>query len=102
MLQFLNSILLLPILYPGRLASRARQLQTNFRVFYNHSARTTSENTAYLLLCDVTAYVRMCLVRVARQRSVHGPKKTLLLYCQECAFTAPLPSNEFTCHNIKD
>jgi hypothetical protein len=42
-----------------------RLLQTTFRVFYNHSTRTTAENTASVLLCDVTAYTRMCLAYVA-------------------------------------
>jgi hypothetical protein len=39
--------------------------QTTFRVFYNHSARTTAENIVSLLFCDVTTYARMCLARVA-------------------------------------
>jgi hypothetical protein len=95
MLRFLCSVS-----YAGRLAPQARLTQTSFRLFCNHSARTTAENKASLLLCDVTAYARRCLARVAWQRSVREPQKTVLLYCQKCVFIGPLPSNGSTCHNI--
>jgi hypothetical protein len=34
---------------------------TSSVALYQQSAQTTEENTAYLLLCDVTEHARMCL-----------------------------------------
>jgi hypothetical protein len=48
-----SSILLLPVSYPGSLVPRAMMHQTIFRVFYNHSARTTENNSPVLLAAFV-------------------------------------------------
>jgi hypothetical protein len=68
-------------------------------VLYNPTARATAEYRLSVNLCDVTAYARICLARVAYKRSVRGPQKTLLIYRRECMFIGPLPSSGSIRHN---
>jgi hypothetical protein len=66
---------------------------TSSVVLHNHSTRTTAGNSLPLL-CYVTAYARMCLARVAYQ-------KTRRLCCRECVFIGPLPSSGSIRRSIK-
>jgi hypothetical protein len=106
--QCLNTISLLPISYPGRLAPRARLTQTTFRVSYNHSARTTAENTAsarnYKNTCLHHFYCMTYHARVNCTRSIatvraRTTKNTALVLLAACVFQT-LPSNGSTCDNI--
>jgi hypothetical protein len=63
-------------------------------------AWTTAENTASLLLCNITMYTRMCLAHIAWQWSMHRPQETLLLRCWECMFIGSLPNIRSIRHRI--
>jgi hypothetical protein len=53
---------------------------TSFVVLYKHSARATAENRASLL-CDATAYTRMCLDCVAY--ADHRKRRSCIV-CRVC------------------
>jgi hypothetical protein len=57
---------------------------TFYVVLYNYSPRTTAENTASLLLCDVTSYVIVFSVRwiaTVRARTTENTAPVLLASC---------------------
>jgi hypothetical protein len=85
------SIPLLSFSYPGRLAPRAPLTQMTFRVLYNHSARTTAENTAPVLL---PACIARCIATVFARTT-----ETALLYFWSRVLRALL-SNGSRRHNI--
>jgi hypothetical protein len=54
----------------------------NSALLYRRGTDHASQKTQPLQCwMNVTAYARTCLARAAKQRSVLGPQKTLLLYC---------------------
>jgi hypothetical protein len=61
-------------------------------VFYKHSARTTAENTDSLLLCDDTAYARMCLRTLHSNGPCANHRNTAPILLAACVLR-PFPSS---------
>jgi hypothetical protein len=73
---------------------------TSSVVPYNHSARTKAGNTCSLLLCDVTAYARMCFsVRCIATVCALTTENTAPVLLAACVLRA-LPSSGSIRHNI--
>jgi hypothetical protein len=107
--RFLNLIPLLPISYLSRLALQAPLTQTTFRVFYNHSARITAENSLAADIQKTPACITSTVVwrhrarlscprfiATVRARTSENSAPVFLAACMLWA----LPSNWSTCHNI--